>query len=412
MMFASKEIVTGLDIGTSQVTAIVAEVGPSDMPNIIGIGQAKSRGVRKGEIVDADSATEDVRLALTEAEHMADEEVRSVYLGVSGGHVQGFINRGIHPVVSAERDITEEDVRDVVRNAKAVNLPNDHHVIHLVRQHFSIDGQSGIQNPIGLLGAKIEVDLHVIHGQVNRLQNSIRVVKNLRVDVEDVVFSGLAGVLAVLSSQQKELGTLVLDFGGGTIEYAVCCNGLIKHTGVLPVGGDHISNDLAYGFKVPLGEAEQLKINYGSALGGDSFRGQTIKVPDRMGMPDKTINMEHFGRIMSLRVSESLKLVEAKLMEAGCLDLVRSGVVISGGGARITDILGLAEHVFGVPASVGVVRNVNGPKIVLEQPEFAVGIGLTKFGVFELLKQRDRKANGPRFGCAIRQLLKIARTSG
>ncbi len=406
-MFANREIVTGLDIGTSQITAIIAEVGASNLPHLLGIGQAKSRGVRKGEVVDSDLTTEDVRLALTEAEQMADEEIRSVYLGVSGGHVRGFINTGTHPVVSSDRDITEDDVRDVVRNAKAVNLPNDHHVIHVVRQHFSVDGQTGIQNPIGLLGAKIDVDLHVVHGQANRLQNSIRVVKNLRVDVEDVVFTGLASVLAVLNSQQKELGTLVLDFGGGTLEYAVCCHGLVKHSGVLPVGGDHISNDLAYGLKVPLGRAEQLKINHGSALGGDHFRGQTVKVPDRITLPDKTINREHLGRIMSLRVSEALKLVEAELLEAGCLDLVRSGVVVTGGGARIRDILGLAEHVFGVPASVGGATNVNGPKSVLEQPEFAVGIGLAKFGVFELLKQRDRQTHQRGFRRTLKHLLKI-----
>jgi len=406
-MFANREIVTGLDIGTSQITAIIAEVGASNLPHLLGIGQAKSRGVRKGEVVDSDLTTEDVRLALTEAEQMADEEIRSVYLGVSGGHVRGFINTGTHPVVSSDRDITEDDVRDVVRNAKAVNLPNDHHVIHVVRQHFSVDGQTGIQNPIGLLGAKIDVDLHVVHGQANRLQNSIRVVKNLRVDVEDVVFTGLASVLAVLNSQQKELGTLVLDFGGGTLEYAVCCHGLVKHSGVLPVGGDHISNDLAYGLKVPLGRAEQLKINHGSALGGDHFRGQTVKVPDRITLPDKTINREHLGRIMSLRVSEALKLVEAELLEAGCLDLVRSGVVVTGGGARIRDILGLAEHVFGVPASVGDATNVNGPKSVLEQPEFAVGIGLAKFGVFELLKQRGRQTHQRGFRRTLKHLLKI-----
>ena len=407
MMFSSKEIVTGLDIGTSQVTAIVAEIGPSNVANIIGLGQAKSNGVRKGEVVDADATSEDVRAALAEAENMSDEEIRSVYLGVSGGHVRGFINRGTHPVVSADRDISEDDVRDVVRNAKAVNLPNDHHVIHVVRQHFSVDGQPGIQNPIGLLGAKIDVDLHVVHGQANRLQNSIRIVRNLRMDVEDVVFSGLAGVLSVLTSQQKQLGTLVLDIGGGTVEYAVCCNGLVKHSGVLPVGGDHISNDLAYGLKVPLGRAEQLKISHGSALGGDHFRGQTVKLPDRITMPEKSINLEHLGRIMSLRVSEMLKLVESELLDAGCLDLVRDGVVITGGGARIKDILSLAEHVFGVPASIGTAKSVNGPRAILDQPEFAVGIGLAKFGVFELLKQQERRVPQRGFGQALKTLLKM-----
>ena len=405
-MFASKKIVTGLDVGTSQVTAVVAEAGASDadMPRILGIGQAKSRGVRKGEIVDADLTTEDVRNALAQAEQSADREIRSVHLGVSGGHLRGFMNRGAHPIVSAEREITKEDVMDVVKNAKAVNLPNDHHIIHTVQQHFSVDGQSGILNPpVGLLGAKIEVDLLVVHGKTNRLKNSIQVVKNLRIEVEEIVFSGLACALAVLNSQQKELGTLVLDFGGGTIEYVVCYNGLVRHTGVLPVGGDHISNDLAYGFKVPLGRAEQLKIQHGSALNGRHLPNRTITIPDLVNQPDKTIHTEHLRHIMSLRVSECFDLIEKELEEAGCLNMVQSGVVISGGGARIPDIIRRAEHVFGVPALAGVAGNVNGPADVLEQPEFAAGIGLAKFGIFELRKRRERKMKPPKWGRAFRQ---------
>lgn len=407
MMFAGKKIVTGLDVGTSQVTAVVAEDGASDadMPRILGIGQAKSRGVRKGEIVDADLTTEDVRSALTQAEQSADQEIRSVYLSVSGGHVRSFMNRGAHPIVSAERDITKEDIMDVVKNAKAVNLPNDHHIIHTVQQHFSVDDHSGILNPVGLLGAKIEVDLLAIHGKTNRLKNSIQVVKNLRIDVEEIVFSGLAGALAVLNSQQKELGTLALDFGGGTIEYVVCYNGLIRHTGVLPVGGDHISNDLACGFKVPLGRAERLKIQHGSALNGRHLPNQRITIPDLVNQPEKTIRTEHLRHIMSLRISECFELIEKELEEAGCLNMVQSGVVILGGGARIPDIISRAEHAFGVPALVGVAGNVNGPAEVLEQPEFAVGIGLAKFGIFELRKRQGRKRKATKLGRAFRQWL-------
>lgn len=405
MMFAGKKIVTGLDVGTSQVTAVVAEVGESDadMPRILGIGQAKSRGVRKGEIVDADLTTEDVRRALAQAEQSADQEIRSVHLGVSGGHLRSFINRGAHPIVSAERDIAKEDVMDVVKNAKAVNLPNEHYIIHTVQQHFSVDGHSGILNPVGLAGAKIEVDLLVVHGKTNRLKNSIQVVKNLRIEVEEIVFSGLACALAVLNSQQKELGTLVLDFGGGTIEYVVYYNGLVRHTGVLPVGGDHISNDLAYGFKVPLGRAEQLKIQHGSALNGRHLPNQTITIPDLVNQPDKTIHTEHLRHIMSLRVSECLDLIEKELEEAGCRNMVQSGVVITGGGARIPDLIRRVEHVFGVPALVGVAGSVNAPADILEQPEFAAGIGLAKFGIFELRKQRERKMKPLKWGRAFRQ---------
>src|ERR1700759_709868 len=278
-MFDSSNIIVGLEIGTSKICAVVGEISPDGSGlNVVGLGQAKSRGVRKGEICDAPAVEEDIRNAIVEAEQMADVEIRSVYLGVTGGHVRGFNNRGVHPVVSADRDITEQDVQDVIKNAKAINLPMENHVLHAVRQHFLVDGADGIVDPVGMLGAKVEVDVHVVHGNFNRLQNPIRVVKGLQLEVEAIVFNGLAASLALLSNEQKELGALVIDIGGGTTNYAVYANGIIKHTGVLAVGGDHVSNDLAYGLKVPLGRAEQLKIEHGSAIMEDSLKGQTVTI--------------------------------------------------------------------------------------------------------------------------------------
>src|SRR3974390_1783507 len=215
MFDPSSSIIVGLEIGTSKVCAVVGDLSPDGALNIIGVGQARSRGVRKGEIADAPSAEEDVRNAIVEAEQMADVEIRSVYLGVTGGHIRGFNNRGVHPVVSADREISEDDVQDVIKNAKTINLPAQHHVIHAIRQHFLVDGQDGIANPVGMLGARVEVDVHVIHGQLNRLQNAIRTVKGLQLEVEEIVFNGLASSLAVLTSEQKELGALVIDIGGG-----------------------------------------------------------------------------------------------------------------------------------------------------------------------------------------------------
>ena len=199
---------------------------------------------------------------------MANVEIRSVYLGVTGNHIRGFSNHGVHPVVSADREITGEDVQDVVKNAKAINLPVENSVIHAIRQHFQVDDQTGILNPVGMFGAKVEVDVHVVHGHVNRLKNSVAVVKGLQLEVEEVVFNGLASSLSLLSNEQKELGSLVIDIGGGTTDYAVYCEGIIKHTGVLAVGGDHISNDLAYGLKVPLGRAEKFKVDHGCGRAG------------------------------------------------------------------------------------------------------------------------------------------------
>src|SRR2546423_4827760 len=256
----SSSIIVGLEVGTSKVCAVVGELSADNTLNVVGLGQARSRGVRKGELADPQMAEEDVRQAIVEAEQMADVEIRSVYLGVTGSHLRGFNNRGVHPVVSADREISEEDVQDVIKNAKTINLPAQNHVIHAIRQHFLVDGHDGISNPVGMLGARVEVDVHVVHGNLNRLQNAIRTVKGLQLEVDDIVFNGLAASLSLLSAEQKELGSLVMDIGGGTTEYVIYADGIIKHTGVLAVGGDHVSNDLAYGLKIPLSRAEQLKV--------------------------------------------------------------------------------------------------------------------------------------------------------
>src|SRR3989454_835493 len=337
-MFDPSSIIVGLEVGTSKVCAVVGELSSEGALNIVGLGQARSRGVRKGEIADAPAAEEDVRHAIVEAEQMADVEIRSVYLGVTGGHVRGFNNRGVHPVVSADREISEEDVQDVIKNAKAINLPAQNHVIHAIRQHFLVDGQDAITNPVGMLGARVEVDVHVVHGNLNRLQNAIRSVKGLQLEVEDIVFTGLASSLALLTNEQKELGSLVIDIGGGTTEYVVYANGIVKHTGVLAVGGDHVSNDLAYGLKVSLSRAEQLKVEHGSAMVDERIKGQTLTLASELGLQPKQINLEHLRRIMSVRLEEIFQLVGQDLEQADVLDYVRAGVFLCGGGSRSPDI--------------------------------------------------------------------------
>ena len=389
-MFDPSSIIVGLEIGTSKVCTVVGESGANGSLNIIGVGQARSRGVRKGEIADASAVVDDVRNAIVEAEHMADVEIRSVYLGVTGGHVRGFSNRGVHPVVSADREITKEDVEDVIKNAKAINLPAENHVVHAIRQHFLVDGQDGVIDPVGMLGARVEVDMHVIHGNFNRLQNPIRVVKGLQLEVDAIVFNGLASSLALLTSEQKEMGALVIDMGGGATEFVVYGGGIIKHAGVLAVGGDHISNDLAYGLKVPLGRAEELKVKHGSSLVEESDKGQTVGASDAVGLPLKPVNLGHLRRIMALRLEETFELIEADLAQAGLLDYVRAGVFICGGGARVAGIQQLAERVFQLPAQLGRANSISGLKSALDQPEFATAIGLVKYGSF----QQKRRTGG------------------
>ncbi len=391
-MFDPSSIIVGLEIGTSKVCAVVGELNPEGALNVVGLGQARSRGVRKGEIADAPAAEEDVRHAIVEAEQMADVEIRSVYLAVTGGHLRGFNNRGVHPVVSADREISEEDVQDVIKNAKTINLPAQNHVIHAIRQHFLVDGQDSITNPVGMLGARVEVDVHVVHGNLNRLQNAIRTVKGLQLEVDDIVFSGLASSLALLSNEQKELGSLVIDIGGGTTEYVVYASGIIKHTGVLAVGGDHISNDLAYGLKTPLSRAEHLKIEHGSAVVDEAIAGQTLTLPSELGLQPKQVNLEHLRRIMSVRIEEIFQLIGQDLEKAGVLDYLRAGVFLCGGGSRIPEISRLAEQVLGMPVCVGKTNSISGLKSALDQPEFATAIGLVKFGSFQQRKRGPKSS--------------------
>jgi len=349
--------------------------------------------VRKGEIINPEQVEEDLRTAMFEAEQMADVEIRSVYLGVSGNHVRGFNNRGVHPVVSADREISTEDVEDVVKNAKAINLPAENTVIHAVRQHFFVDGQDGVTNPVGMLGARLEVDMHVIHGHANRLQNAIRLVRATSLEVEEIVFNGIASSLALLTNDQKELGALVIDIGGGTTEYVVYSDGVIRHSGVLAVGGDHVSNDLAYGLKVPLSRAEKLKLEHGSALVAEAAKGQTISITNELGLELKRVNVEHLQRIMSLRIEEILRLIAQDLESVGLTDYLRAGVLLCGGTSRAPGIVQLAETVFQMNVAPGHASAISGLTAALDQPEFASAIGLVKYGS---LKNR-RRAGGKTF---------------
>jgi len=391
-MFDDSNIIVGLEIGTSKICAVVGEQNADGALNIVGVGQSPARGVRKGEIVDAAQAEECVRNAVVEAEQMADVEIRSVYLGVTGGHIRGFNNRGLHPVVSADREISDDDVQDVIKNAKAINLPAENTVVHAVRQHFFVDGQDGILNPVGMLGARLEVDVHVVHGVTNRLQNAIRLVKGLQLEVDEIVFNGLASSLALLSNEQKELGALVIDIGGGTTDYVVYADGVIKYTGALALGGDHVSNDLGHGLKVPLSRAEKLKLEHGSALVDEAMKGRTLTITNELGLPLRTINVEHLQRIMSLRLEEIFQIVAQDLEQAGLADYLRAGVFLCGGCARIPQIAKLAEPILQMPVSLGQTNSISGLKSALDQPEFVTAIGLAKFGSLKTRKREGKSS--------------------
>jgi cell division protein FtsA len=386
-MFKDSNIIAGLEIGTSKICVVVGKQNAAGMLNIIGVGQAHSRGVRKGEIINPEQVAEDLRTALVEAEQMADVEIPSVYLGVTGGHIRGINSRGVQPVVSTDREISQEDVEDVVKIAKAINLPAENSIIHTMRQHYQVDGQSGVTDPVGMLGARLEVDMHVIHGNANRVQNVVRLVLASGIKVDDVVFNGIASSLALLTNEQKELGALIIDIGAGTTEFVAYSDGVIRHSGVLAVGGDHVSNDLAYGLKITLSRAEKLKIEHGSALVTESAKGQTISLATELGHEFKRIKVEHLQIIMSLRLEEIFKLIAQDMEQAGLTNYLRAGVFICGGSSRVPGIVTLAENVFHMNVTTGHAIAISGLADTLNQPEFTTAIGLVKYGALRQLKK-------------------------
>lgn len=385
-MFDPDSIVVGLEIGTSKVCAAVGEITANGGFKVLGLGQCRSRGVRKGEITDPQKSSEDIRQAVADAEQMADVEIRSVFLGVTGAHIRGFNNRGIHPVVSSDREITQDDVDDAIRNAKAVNLPHDHSVLHTIRQDFVVDDHDGVENPVGMVGARVEARVHVIHGQGNRLQNSILAVQALQISVEQVVFNGFASALAVLGKEDKEMGALVIDFGAGATEYALYTDSLLRHSGVIAVGGDHVSNDLAIGLKIPLGRAEQLKIEHGGASVGPELKTTSVPLSNEPGLPERQVNLEHLRRIQAARLEETLEVIARDV--GPLLSHARAGVFLGGGGSRTPDLVAMAERVFGLQAQLARARDVSGSVASLDHPEFATSIGLARFGALRLRQQR------------------------
>lgn len=383
-MFDPGQVIVGLEIGTHKICAAVGEAGAKGELTILGIGQCTSRGVRKGEITDTTKAAEDVRTALAEAEQQANVEIQEVYLGITGNHIRCLDSRGVHPIASFDRTISPEDVADAVGNAKQFNCPAEHEVIDSVRQDYKVDDRAGIENPVGLVGGVLEASVHVIQGRTSRIETARRVVQGMQVAVVKPVFNGLASALAVLTPEQKQQGVVLLDLGAGTTEYAFFHGGVLRHSGVLAVGGDHVSNDLACGLRIPIDQAERLKIEQGCAVYDSALRGATHTIPGETGLTPRTISIENLHRIMSLRIEETLDLVARDLAKSDAFGLARAGVVLCGGGARARGIETLVDRVFEMPVGRAHTHNVSGPADVLANPEFAVAIGLVRYGAMRL----------------------------
>ncbi len=372
-------IVVGLEIGTSKICVVVGEARGDGTIRILGVGHAPSRGVRKGEIVDFETAGKCIREALVDAEEKSDVMIGSVFLSVTGGHIESFNNRGAMNIPEDREEIIEEDFEDVQQSAREVTIPGPNTFLHSILQHYYVDGQDGVLNPVGMLGRKLEADFHIIHGIKNRVQNSIRCVKEVGPEVAEVVYAPVASAQVVLDQNQKSLGALVIDMGGGTTDYLVYVDGAVKQSGSLPIGGDHITNDLSLGLRIPMARSEKLKIEEGSVLIGLSQPGETIVLKDETGFAGKEIEREMLNAIVHCRVRETFELLKRRLDVENHLPYLGAGVMLTGGCSLLKGIDQLAEEVFGMPAHLTHAHVASGLTSAFENPQFSTAIGLIKY---------------------------------
>ncbi len=377
----NEDFIVGLEIGTSKVCAVVAEGRPDGTVKINGVGYAPSRGVRKGEIVDFETAGKCVREALADAEEKSDIMIGSVYLAVSGGHIESFNNRGLVNIPPEREEICEDDFEEVQAAAREVSIPPPNQFLHSVLQHYYVDGQDGVLNPIGMMGTALEADFHIIHGVGTRIKNSIRCVKELDIEVEDVVFGPLASAQVVLDMDQKNQGALVIDVGAGTTGYVVYADGAVKHSGCLAVGGDHITNDLSLGLRIPMARAEKLKTEEGSVRLGRSSPGERVVLKDETGFAGKEIEREMLNTIIHCRVRETFELVKKRLDESGAsMDFLGAGVQLTGGSSTMVGIDELAQEIFGLPVHLTCVKGtMSGPTNAFDNPQYSCAIGVVKY---------------------------------
>jgi len=394
---ANSDLMVGLEIGTSKICVVVGETRPDGTTKILGVGQAPSRGVRKGEIVDFETAMKCVHEAVVDAEQKSDVMIRSVYVSVAGSHIQSFNNRGCVTLPDERDEIEEDDVEDVKVNAREVSIPAQNAFLHSIIQHYHVDGQDGILKPVGMLGHKLEADFHIIHGVRTRIQNTIRCVKELPLDVEDVVFSALASAQVVLTQHQKSLGALVIDIGGGTTDYILYVDGAVKQSGVLSVGGDHITNDISMGLRIPMARAEKLKTEEGGCVLGNCLPGETIFLKDDSGFAGKEIERETLNTIIHLRLRETFELLKRKLEEEAFVNYIGAGIFITGGCSLVSGIDHLAQEIFEMPAHAAHAQTMSGLTSAVENPQFSTAIGLLKYAQ-AVQADRPRRGLGRIFG--------------
>jgi cell division protein FtsA len=377
-MARREDLIVGLDIGTTKICAVVAERSDTGM-DVVGIGTHPSKGLRKGVVVDIDATVESIKQAVEEAELMADCEISSVYAGIAGGHIEGFNSHGI--VAVKDREVSEGDVRRVIDAAKAVAIPMDREVIHVIPQEFVIDDQDGIREPLGMSGVRLEAKIHIVTAAVTSAQNIVKCANKAGLNVIDIVLEPLASAEAVLAQDERELGVCLIDIGGGTTDIAVFADGSIQHTSVLGLGGYHITNDIAVGLRTPFEEAERIKKRFGVASARYLASDDVISVPSVGGRRPREVSRKILCEIIEPRVDEVVSLARHELVKAGLVDKIPSGVVLTGGCSALAGMAELAEEIFESPVRLGAPAHVGGLQDVVRGPMYATGVGLVLFGL-------------------------------
>ncbi len=382
-----KRLIVGLDIGTSKVVSIVGEVEEDGQLEVIGFGMHPSRGLKKGVVVNIESTVNSIQRAVEEAELMAGCEINQVFAGIAGSHVRSLNSHGI--VAIRDREVAQSDVERVIDAARAVAIPADQRILHVLPQEFIIDGQEGIREPIGMSGVRLEARVHMVTGAASAAQNIVKCVQRCGLEVEDIVLEQLASSYAVLTEDERELGICLVDIGGGTTDIAVFNNGAIRHTAVIPIAGDQVTNDIAISMRTPTHYAEEIKVKYACALSQLANLDETIEVPSVGDRPPRRLARQTLAEVVEPRYEELFGLIRDELRRSGFEEMIAAGVVLTGGSAKMEGAVELAEEVFHVPVRLGIPQHVRGMGDVVRNPIHATGVGLLLYGRDKLERSAD-----------------------
>ena len=385
---SDNNLIVGLDIGTSKVVAIVADVLPDGKIDIVGIGSHPSRGMKKGVVVNIDATVQSVQRAVEEAELMAGCQIHSVYTGIAGSHIRSLNSHGI--VAIRDREVAKADVDRVIDAAKAVAIPADQKILHILPQEFIIDHQEGIREPVGMSGVRLEAKIHMVTGAVSAAQNIVNCIRRCGLDVDDMILEQLASSYATLTEDEKQLGVCMIDIGGGTTDIAVFADGAIRHTAVIPIAGDQVTNDIAVALRTPTQSAENIKIHHACALREMADINHLVDVPRVGERHGQQLSQADLAEVVEPRYDELFSLVQAELRRTGLEELLGSGIVLTGGSAKMPGALELGEDIFQLPVRLGLPRNVSGMQDVINNPIFSTGIGLLLYG-YQMQSQSERR---------------------